>query len=179
MLEAPYELPRREDEEGDQVVFTGRVTGEDGEPLAGAELDVWHADAKGLYSGFDPSLPEGILRGKVLTGADGRYEVRTIVPAPYTIPEDGPTGAMVHAAGWSPWRPAHIHLIVERRGPHAARHPALHRLERLPRQRRGRRGEGRAHRASPSAGTTAGFTYDYEFKLRAGEGSGERLTEVP
>ena len=112
LLEAPFELPRRPDEEGDDVVFSGRVTGENGEPLQGAELDVWHADAKGLYSGFDPSLPEGILRGKVLTDADGRYEVRTVVPAPYTIPEDGPTGAMVHAAGWSPWRPAHIHLIV-------------------------------------------------------------------
>jgi catechol 1,2-dioxygenase len=112
LLDAPFELPRRADEEGDRVVFGGRVTGEDGAPLAGAELDVWHADAKGLYSGFDPSLPEGILRGKVLTDADGRYEVRTILPAPYTIPEDGPTGAMVHAAGWSPWRPAHIHVIV-------------------------------------------------------------------
>jgi catechol 1,2-dioxygenase len=116
MLEAPFELPRRPDEEGDRVVFSGRVTGEDGAPLAGAELDVWHADAKGLYSGFDPSLPEGILRGKVLADAEGRYEVRSIVPAPYTIPEDGPTGAMVHAAGWSPWRPAHIHLIVSAEG---------------------------------------------------------------
>jgi catechol 1,2-dioxygenase len=116
VLDAPFELPRRPDESGDRVVFSGRVTGEDGSPLPGAELDVWHADAKGLYSGFDPSLPEGILRGKVLTDADGRYEVRTIVPAPYTIPEDGPTGAMVHAAGWSPWRPAHIHLIVSADG---------------------------------------------------------------
>jgi catechol 1,2-dioxygenase len=116
LLEAPFALPRRPDEEGDAVIFSGRVTGEDGGPLAGAELDVWHADAKGLYSGFDPSLPEGILRGKVLTDADGRYEVRTVVPAPYTIPEDGPTGAMVHAAAWSPWRPAHIHLIVSAEG---------------------------------------------------------------
>jgi catechol 1,2-dioxygenase len=52
----------------------------------------------------------------VLTDADGRYAVRTILPAPYTIPEDGPTGAMVHAAGWSPWRPAHIHVIVSAEG---------------------------------------------------------------
>jgi catechol 1,2-dioxygenase len=116
VLPAPFELPRRPDEDGDRLVFRGRVTGEDGEPLAGAELDVWHADAKGLYSGFDPSLPEGILRGKVLTDADGRYEVRTVLPAPYTIPQDGPTGAMTHAAGWSPWRPAHIHLIVSAEG---------------------------------------------------------------
>jgi catechol 1,2-dioxygenase len=116
VLEAPFELPRRPDEAGDRVMFEGRVTDETGAPIAGAELDVWHADDKGLYSGFDPSLPEGILRGKVLTDEDGHYEVRTILPAPYTIPEDGPTGAMVHAAGWSPWRPAHIHLIVSAEG---------------------------------------------------------------
>ena len=35
LLDAPFELPARPDEEGDRVVFTGRVTGEDGEPLAG------------------------------------------------------------------------------------------------------------------------------------------------
>ena len=36
--------------------------------------------------------------------------------APYTIPHDGPTGAMVAACHWHPWRPAHIHLIVEAPG---------------------------------------------------------------
>jgi len=35
-----------------------------------------------------------------------------VIPGPYTIPLDGPTGRMTAAAGWSPWRPAHIHLIV-------------------------------------------------------------------
>ena len=44
--------------------------------------------------------------------ADGRYEVRTVIPDPYTIPLDGPTGRMTAACDWSPWRPAHIHLIV-------------------------------------------------------------------
>ena len=78
---------------------------------------MWHADAKGLYSGFDPSLPEGILRGKVLTDADGRYEVRSIVPAPYTIPEDGATGAMVHAVGRYPAAPRAHPPHRERRGP--------------------------------------------------------------
>ena len=82
---------------------------------------------------------------------------------PYTIPLDGPTGAMVAAAGWSPWRPAHIHLIVSAEDHDAARDAALHRLERLPRQRRGERGEGRAHRAAAPRSTArrAGFTYDF------------------
>ena len=115
VLEPPYELPMRPDEQGDRLRFHGRVTDGDGNPLAGAVLDVWHADAQGLYSGFS-DLPEGILRGKVIADDEGRYEVRSIVPAPYTIPHDGPTGRMIAAAGWHPWRPAHIHLIVSADG---------------------------------------------------------------
>ena len=81
-------------------------------PARGRDPRRRHADADGFYSGFEPRLPEEILRGRARTDADGRYELRTIVPAPYTIPLDGPTGRLCAAAGWSPWRPAHIHLIV-------------------------------------------------------------------
>ena len=63
-----------------------------------------------------PGPPEGNLRGQVRTDADGRYEFITVIPGPYTIPLDGPTGKMTAAAGWSPWRPAHIHLIVSAEG---------------------------------------------------------------
>ena len=116
VLEFPYELPRRPDERGERLVFEGRVLDSDGEPLSGATLDIWQADADGLYSGFAPDVPEGNLRGKVVTGDDGRYQVRTIVPAPYTIPHDGPTGRLIAAAGWHPWRPAHIHLVISADG---------------------------------------------------------------
>lgn len=116
VLEAPYELPRRADEVGEPVVMSGRVTDPAGAPIAGAVLDVWQADAQGLYSGFADGVPAGNLRGKVVTDADGRYEVRTVMPGPYTIPIDGPTGALCAAAGWSPWRPAHVHLIVAGEG---------------------------------------------------------------
>ena len=97
-------------------VVSGRVTDVDGNPLADANLDIWQADAEGRYSGFMPGPPEGNLRGQVRTDADGRYEFVTVIPGPYTIPLDGPTGKMTAAAGWSPWRPAHIHLIVSAEG---------------------------------------------------------------
>jgi catechol 1,2-dioxygenase len=116
VLDAPFELPHRSDESGDKTVFRGRVTDADGQPLANASLDVWQADADGRYAGFMPGPPDGNLRGQVRTDADGRYEVRTVVPGPYTIPLDGPTGKMTAAADWSPWRPAHIHLIVSAEG---------------------------------------------------------------
>jgi len=105
-------LPMRADEAGTPLLFSGQVRDLDGTPIAGAELDMWQADELGLYSGFAPGIPDGNLRGVVVTDEEGRFEVRTIQPAPYQIPTDGPTGALVSAAGWHPWRPAHLHLIV-------------------------------------------------------------------
>ncbi|BBG00101.1 MULTISPECIES: catechol 1,2-dioxygenase [Pseudonocardia] len=109
-------LPMRADEKGEQLVFSGQVRDLDGRPLAGAEIDFWQADADGYYSGFAPNLPEGNLRGVFRTDDDGRFSITTIKPAPYQIPTDGPTGAMITAAGWHPWRPAHLHLMVRADG---------------------------------------------------------------
>lgn len=116
VLDAPFELPHRPDELGDPTVFHGHVTDVKGKPIPGANLDVWQADAQGSYSGFMVDPPEGNLRGQVRTDADGHYGVRTVIPGPYTIPLDGPTGRVTAAAGRSPWRPAHIHLIVSADG---------------------------------------------------------------
>ena len=111
-LPSPATLPMRDDEKGTPMVFAGQVRDLDGTPVAGAEVDIWQADDDGYYSGFAPELPEGNLRAVVMTGDDGRFEIRTIQPAPYQIPTDGPTGKLIEAAGWHPWRPAHLHLIV-------------------------------------------------------------------
>jgi protocatechuate 3,4-dioxygenase beta subunit len=48
-------------------------------PLGGAVVDLWHADDKGEYdnTGFR-------YRGHVVTGSDGAFSFRTIVPAVYT-----------------------------------------------------------------------------------------------
>jgi catechol 1,2-dioxygenase len=116
LLDAPYELPHRPEEPGALTLITGRVSDVNGGPLVGAHLDVWQADADGCYSGFMPGPPDGNLRGQVRADDDGRYEIRTFIPGPYTIPLDGPTGKMTAAAGWSPWRPAHVHLIVSADG---------------------------------------------------------------
>jgi catechol 1,2-dioxygenase len=109
-------LPMRADEKGDRLVFAGRVTDLDGAPVGGAEIDFWQADADGYYSGFAPHLPEGNLRGLISTDDQGLFEITTVLPAPYQIPTDGPTGAMIAAAGWHPWRPAHLHLMVRAKG---------------------------------------------------------------
>jgi catechol 1,2-dioxygenase len=94
----------------------GVVTGTDGSPIAGAELDVWQNGDNRLYAVQDPGAPEEHLRGRFSTRGDGSYAFLAVRPVPYTIPDDGPVGAMLAAAGRHPWRPAHVHLIVRADG---------------------------------------------------------------
>ena len=115
-LGSTCDLPRRADEKGTPLVFEGQVRTLDGTPLGGAEVDIWHADADGYYSGFAPHLPDGNLRGVVIADEEGRFAVSTVQPAPYQIPTDGPTGKLIEAAGWHPWRPAHLHVMVRAEG---------------------------------------------------------------
>lgn len=105
-------LPMRPDEAGTPLLFQGHVTGVDGAPLAGARVEMWHADDHGYYSQFAPGIPEWNLRGTVLTDDSGEFKIGTIHPAPYQIPTDGACGKLIAAAGWHAWRPAHLHLKV-------------------------------------------------------------------
>jgi catechol 1,2-dioxygenase len=111
-LKAPYVLPQRSDELGDVLIFRGRVTSTDGTPLGGAELDMWQADADGLYSNIHPNIPGWNLRGRFQSGSDGTFEVQTIVPPPYEIPKGGPTGVVLNVLGRHFFRPAHLHVKV-------------------------------------------------------------------
>jgi catechol 1,2-dioxygenase len=112
LKEAPHVLPMRPDERGEVLYFIGRVTDGQGQAIAGAELDVWHADADGLYANIHPSVPPWNLRGRFKTDASGEFEVRTIVPPPYEIPKDGPTGKVLNVMGRHFFRPAHLHVKV-------------------------------------------------------------------
>lgn len=105
------------DEGGDRLTLSGTVRDVDGSPIASALLDWWQADAKGRYGAFDlPPRTNMNLRGRMHAMDDGTYTLKTVVPAPYTIPHDGPTGRLLAAIGRHPWRPAHIHLLASHDG---------------------------------------------------------------
>lgn len=106
----------REDEPGTPLNFKSKVTAVDGTPLAGAKLEVWHADEYGLYSQFAPGIPEWNLRGSFIANDEGEFDLETLRPAPYQIPTDGACGKLIAAAGWHAWRPAHIHVKVSAPG---------------------------------------------------------------
>ncbi len=104
------------DGKGDRLLVHGAVLAPDGSPIEGALLDVWQTSADGYYDTQDPTQPDMNLRGLFRTGADGRFWFRSIVPASYPIPDDGPVGRMLAALKRHPMRPAHIHFIVDAPG---------------------------------------------------------------
>lgn len=85
-----------DDEPGTPLVVEGTVLGPDCRaPIAGAMLDVWHADAEGEYYDADETYR---LRGQVKADDGGSYRIRTIRPGNYPL-----AGSL---------RPAHVHFNV-------------------------------------------------------------------
>lgn len=103
---------------GQPMFVRSRVTDLAGRPLAGAEIDVWHADDDGFYDSQKPSYEtQGpSLRARFVTDADGRFSFRTILPCSYPIPTDGPVGELIAATKRHPMRPAHVHFLVKAQG---------------------------------------------------------------
>jgi protocatechuate 3,4-dioxygenase beta subunit len=72
------------------------------EPSPGARVDIWHADAQGIYSGYDgqgdkqdlSTVGQKFLRGTQLTNGNGAVSFKTIYP------------------GWYVGRATHIHFKV-------------------------------------------------------------------
>ena len=68
-------------------------------PIKGAAVDIWHADADGVYSGFgEGASSKTFMRGIQRTNAKGLAIFRSVYP------------------GWYPGRTVHIHVKVHVRG---------------------------------------------------------------
>lgn len=104
-------------DEGEVLWLHGQVTDADsGAPLAGAVVDVWHADTQGNYSFFDASQSDYNLRRRIVTDANGRYAARSIVPSGYGCPPQSATQQLLDQLGRHGQRPAHIHFFVSAPG---------------------------------------------------------------
>jgi len=104
--------------DGEVMFVESRVRDLAGKPLAGAEIDVWHADDDGFYDSqkADYAIHGPSLRARFVTDADGRFSFRTILPCSYPIPTDGPVGDLITATQRHPMRPAHVHFLVKAEG---------------------------------------------------------------
>jgi protocatechuate 3,4-dioxygenase beta subunit len=90
--------------QGEKIVVEGQVFSTSGKPVAGAQVEIWQANAFGRYihpqdtntAPLDPGFQGyGVLK----TDANGRYRFTTVKPAAYSI-------------GKGMMRPPHIHFIV-------------------------------------------------------------------
>lgn len=91
-----------DDEPGERIILRGRVFQTDGvTPAPGVVIYAYHTDETGVYrrEGGETgnARRHGVLRGWLRTDSEGRYEIRTIKPAPYPS-RNGP---------------AHVHLTLQ------------------------------------------------------------------
>ncbi|TCG07816.1 catechol 1,2-dioxygenase [Paraburkholderia steynii] len=103
-------------EPGETLVMRGRVLAENGEPVRGALVEVWHANHLGNYSHFDKSQAEFNLRRSIRTDENGTYSFRSVVPIGYSVPPEGKTQQLLDLLGRHGHRPAHIHFFVSAPG---------------------------------------------------------------
>ena len=101
---------------GPALFVNAVVRDQSGAPIAGAEVDVWHSSPEGFYEQQDPKQAPMNLRGKFMTDAQGRFSFRSVKPAGYPIPIDGPVGDLVRATGRHHYRPAHLHFLIFKEG---------------------------------------------------------------
>ena len=96
--------------QGQVIRVTGQVLDEKGQPVEGALVDIWQANAHGRYHHEDDPAtaaedPDFQGWGMVKTDPQGRYAFTTIKPGAYQVDDN-----------WS--RPPHIHYKISRRGYH-------------------------------------------------------------
>jgi hydroxyquinol 1,2-dioxygenase len=97
---------------GPILLAEGTIRDTDGNPIAGAQLDIWQTAPNGLYASQDADQDTFSFHGLMTVGDDGRYAFTTVKPVEYTVPTDGPVGDILRACGRHPWRPSHLHYIV-------------------------------------------------------------------
>lgn len=101
---------------GPLLLAEGTIRDTDGNPIAGAELDIWQTAPNGLYASQDAEQDTYSFHGLMTVGDDGRYAFTTVKPVEYTVPSDGPVGDILRACGRHPWRPSHLHYIIKAPG---------------------------------------------------------------
>ncbi|NUY00863.1 intradiol ring-cleavage dioxygenase [Paraburkholderia youngii] len=104
---------------GAPCYISGQVRGADGEVIADAQIDVWQSDEDGFYDVQNLDEAGNAIhraRGRLKADAEGFFNFRSILAEAYPIPHDGPVGRMLAAVGRHPWRPAHLHFMIEAPG---------------------------------------------------------------
>jgi catechol 1,2-dioxygenase len=101
---------------GPAMFVNAWITDQQGKSIEGAEVDIWHSSPDGLYEQQDEKQADMNLRGKFSTDATGHFAFRSVLPAGYPIPINGPVGDLIRAQGRHNYRPAHLHFLIYKTG---------------------------------------------------------------
>ena len=101
---------------GQTMEVRGFVLDESKKPIASAIVDVWQSSPVGFYENQDELQEDMNLRGRFETNENGEFFFRTIRPAGYPVPTNGPCGELLRAQSRHPNRPAHIHFMISKPG---------------------------------------------------------------
>lgn len=101
---------------GEPCMVRGTIKSLDGAPIPNALINVWQADAEGNYDVQYSHLAHPQARGILHADEHGNFHFKTILAEAYPIPSDGPVGRMLSATRNHPWRPAHLHFMIEAEG---------------------------------------------------------------
>lgn len=101
---------------GTPCEVSGYVRSLDGTPISGALIDVWQSDEDGYYDVQKPEVVGPQARAQLVSGPDGHFHFRSILAQCYPIPHDGPVGDLLQGLGRHPWRPAHLHFMIQAPG---------------------------------------------------------------
>ena len=102
---------------GPVLFVKGSIVDGQGKPISGAIVDVWQSSPEGLYENQDPKQADMNLRGQFRSDANGQFSFRSVMPAGYPIPIDGPVGDFIRAVKRPHnYRPAHVHFLIYKPG---------------------------------------------------------------
>ena len=104
------------DTPGDLMTVRVRVMDLNKKSVPGALVDVWQASPSGLYENQDDHQVDMNLRGRFTADNHGEFFFRTVNPAGYPIPIDGPVGRLLDHQKRHAMRPAHLHFIAIAQG---------------------------------------------------------------
>jgi hydroxyquinol 1,2-dioxygenase len=104
--------------DGAVLLVRGQVRDTLGNPIPGAVIDTWQADAAGTYPIQEQASGQDKydLRAIVTADEKGDYWYTTVLPKPYTVPYDGPVGRLLRAGQRHAWRASHLHYIIRAEG---------------------------------------------------------------
>ena len=103
--------------DGERCIVRCTLQDTAGNPVAGASIDIWETDETGHYDvqyanrGEQPDF-----RGILKSDKKGEFWFKAIRPVSYPIPDDGPVGTLLEELKRHPYRPSHMHFLVEKEG---------------------------------------------------------------